>query len=89
VHCTGDDDTLLAVANRFYRDAAEPMVVLTIDEGRLAAEVRWETPAHPDGRSATDDEPRFPHVYGALELAAVVAVRSMVRDERGQFVAIT
>lgn len=88
VHCTGDDPTLLAVANRFYAEVAEPMVVLTLDESLLAAEVRWESPAHPDGRAPSGDEPLFPHVYGPLEIAAVAEVRTMQRDPAGRYLTI-
>lgn len=50
-HASPDVPTLLAVANAFYRDAAEQQVALVIDTGRLDAEVRWEaaSPAPPPG----------------------------------------
>jgi uncharacterized protein (DUF952 family) len=80
VHCTGDDELMLAVANRFYADATGELVVVTLDERLLSSEVRWEAPAHPDGSSPGDDAPRFPHVYGPLDRAAVVGVRRLRRD---------
>jgi uncharacterized protein (DUF952 family) len=81
VHCTGDDDTLLAVANAYYRDVPGEMVVLTLDEARVDAEVRWEapSPAPPQGSPVT----LFPHVFGPLPRAAVVAERRLVRDDGG------
>jgi len=85
VHCTGDDDTLLAVANRFYTTVDETMVVISLDVARLTASVKWEPPAHPDGRAAAPDDPLFPHVYGPLELAAVRVVRSAERTPEGTF----
>ena len=85
VHCTGDRDTLLVVANAFYRGAAGDHVALEIDEGALGSEVRWEAPAHPGGQPATADEPRFPHVYGPLDLAAVRCVIPMVRSDDGAY----
>ena len=54
------------VRERFYRDVPD-LVVLTIDERLVDAEIRYE-PA--DG----DD---FPHLYGALEVAAVVTVTAL------------
>jgi uncharacterized protein len=89
VHCTGDDETMLAVANSFYRSVIEPMVVLSLEEVRLTSEVRWEPPAHPDGRPARPDEPRFPHVYGPLDLVAVVSTRLLVRAADGAYVGFT
>ena len=81
IHCTGDDETLLGVANAFYRDVPGEMVVLTIDETRVGAAVRWEapSPAPPPGSAVT----LFPHVFGPLPRAAVVAERRLVRDADG------
>jgi uncharacterized protein (DUF952 family) len=78
VHCTGDDELMLQVANRFYADQREPVVVLSLAVERLRADVRWEPPAHPDG-SSPGEGLRFPHVYGPLDLDAVVAVRRLTR----------
>ena len=85
VHCTGDLDTLLVVANSFYQDVAGELVALELDEGALTAEVRWEAPAHPDGRRPVAGEPLFPHVYGPLDIAAVRAVRPVQRSQDGRF----
>ena len=85
VHCSADDDVLLAVANRFYTGVDSPLVVLTLDEGLLGSEVRWEDPdpAPPPG---VDPGTKFPHVFGPLELAAVVDARALRRDGAGRFV---
>jgi len=80
VHCTGDDDLMLAVANRFYSGEAADVVVVTLDDPRLTSEVRWEAPAHPDGTPATGAEPLFPHVYGPLDRDAVVGARRLLRS---------
>jgi uncharacterized protein (DUF952 family) len=79
VHCTGDDELMLTVANRFYADESD-LLVVTLDERRLTSEVRWEAPAHPDGSAPAESEPRFPHVYGPLDGAAVVEVRRLRRS---------
>jgi len=88
VHCSPDEATLLAVANRFYRAVDEPFLVLDLDEERVGHPVRWEPPAHPDGRPAAPGEPWFPHLYGPVEPGAVRAVRRMLRSPDGTFVAI-
>ncbi|PRH77573.1 DUF952 domain-containing protein [Streptomyces solincola] len=74
VHCSGDHAAVLAVAAARYRDAPGPLLVLTIDPGRLAAEVRWEDA---DGRS-------HPHVYGEVPADAVVDVAELRRDADGR-----
>ncbi len=73
VHLTHRMDDLLAVADLFYRDEPGSHVVLTIDLGRLDAP--WQY----------DGDSRYPHVYGSLDRASIVEVRSMVRDASGRF----
>ena len=84
IHCTEGDDLMLQVANRFYRDVDEAMVAWSIDESRLRSEVRWEAPM-PEN-PPNDDGPLFPHVYGPLNVDAVVATRRLVRGRDGTFV---
>ena len=52
---------------RYYADVGEPLVLLEIDTSLLGVPVVEEAPA--PGVAET-----FPHVYGALDPAAVVAV---------------
>ena len=56
---------------RFYADVREPLVLLTIDTGRLG--VPWR-----EDRVGDDT---FPHLYGALSPSAVVRVQPL--DRRG------
>ncbi len=58
------------VLERFYAEHDGPLVLLTVDPGRLTAPVRWEAP-HP-----TSDE-LFPHLYGPLAVDAVIAERPL------------
>ena len=84
IHCTAGDDLMLQVANRFYASADEPLVVWTIDEALVSADVRWEPPMPENPPNY--DGPLFPHIYGPLELDAVVGARRLVRGEGGAFV---
>ena len=86
VHCTSDEATLLRVADAFYRGVPGELVVLTVDDARVGAEVRWEPPAHPDPGAPPPDtgDALFPHVLGPLPRAAVVAERRLVRDAAGR-----
>ncbi|MBZ5736611.1 DUF952 domain-containing protein [Nocardioides mangrovi] len=54
----------------FYADVAEPLVLLEIETDLLDVPVVEERPA-------PDVEDTFPHVYGALAPAAVVAVTAL------------
>jgi uncharacterized protein (DUF952 family)/heme-degrading monooxygenase HmoA len=64
IHCSFADQVEV-VANRYYADVDE-LVVLTIDPSLLASELVVEEP-FPGAPE------RYPHVYGAIPLSAVVA----------------
>jgi uncharacterized protein (DUF952 family) len=79
IHCSTAEQ-LLPVANAFYRDVEEP-VVLRIETDLLAAPLRWEAP-EPDDHF---EGGRFPHVYGPINLDAVAGVTELERDPDGRF----
>ena len=56
------------VRRRFYADLPTDLVLLTIDSGRLGVPLRFEV-----GDPATGE--LFPHLYGPLDVDAVVATR--------------
>lgn len=87
LHASPDAATMVAVANSFYSEPAEPLIVLVVDTGKVDAEVRWEAadPAPPPGVSA---DVLFPHVYGPIPRPAVCALRRLVRDPWGRFTAL-
>ena len=65
-------EQLPGVAARFYADVTEPLVLLVLDVDALEAAgspVRWERAPGSAGPEV------FPHVYGPVPAAAVVAVR--------------
>ena len=57
------------VRDAYYADVTEPLVLLEVDPARLDVPVVEEVPAGGDEA--------FPHVYGPLPVAAVVAVREL------------
>lgn len=66
---------ILDIADAFYRDAG-PVVLLSIDPARLSAPVQ-------------DDEVApgiiFPHIYGPINLDAVVSAAPLERDPNGKY----
>lgn len=77
IHCTDGDGELLRTADRHYRDDPRPFVVLTVDLDLVTAP--W---------SVADPAGIYPHVFGPIDQAAIVAVRSLVREPDGRFVGI-
>ena len=69
-------DQVLGVAEAFYGDVEE-LLLLEIDGARTGAEVLVE--------EVPGAEKPFPHLYGPLPLAAVVAIHPLPRDAAGQF----
>jgi uncharacterized protein (DUF952 family) len=78
IHASRPEQVAL-VANFVYADVAEPLSLLVIDTERLV--------------SALCEEPvgdqLFPHIYGPLNLDAVVDVRAYERGADGRWPAVT
>lgn len=64
IHCANPGQ-LAGVLDRYFRGRAG-LIVLKIDPDRVRPPIRWEAPP---GSSET-----FPHIYGPLNLDAVVEV---------------
>ena len=79
IHCTGSLDLLAEVGNRFYRSHVGNFVLLIIEAQRVQAEIRWEAA---DGHL-------FPHIYGPLNVDAVVDVVDFPRTCDGEFLPAT
>ena len=76
IHCTTGADEMVATANRHYRDDPRDFVVLTIDLDRVTSPVR------------TDDSLGiYPHIFGPIDRAAILAARPMPRAADGTFLA--
>ncbi|HET9730103.1 MAG TPA: DUF952 domain-containing protein [Acidimicrobiia bacterium] len=75
VHCSLPTQ-VTHVADWFYRDVPD-LMLLCIDPNRLTAALRWE-------RSEEEAFPGdFPHIYGPVDLAAVVEAVPWARGEDG------
>ena len=67
-----DSHQLTAVMNRYFAEVYGPLALLEIDTDRLSSPVIREQPA-------PGVEAIYPHIYGPLNLDAVVAVRDITR----------
>jgi uncharacterized protein (DUF952 family) len=83
IHCSTSDQ-VLPVADKFYKEQTG-LVLLVVDPARLASDLKWEPPTGggpPPGLPAGD---MFPHVYGPINLDAVVQVLDFEADSNGRF----
>lgn len=73
IHCSRPAQAL-DVLNRFYQGVPD-LLLLWIDPRQVDAEIRWE---------AVDGD-EFPHLYGPLNLDAVIAVDEVSPDANGVY----
>jgi len=84
---------ILGVANRFYREAESP-ILLVVEVEKLTAPVKYEPPIHPrksdEALTQSEDEPSdlFPHLYGKLNKTAIINILPMRRDESGEYIRV-
>ena len=79
------EEQVAPVANAFYTGQKD-LLLLVIDTEKLTAPLRWEAPAHPDPEKAPPElHGKFPHLYGALNLDAVVEVLDFEPNSKGFF----
>jgi uncharacterized protein (DUF952 family) len=92
IHCTSGLEMLVEIANTFFGDLSDNLLVLEIDPSRLTAPLKFEPPIPPpnsasanDQVSASDPEMLFPHIYGPLNRQAIVRSFALRRDESGRW----
>ena len=73
IHCS-QPGQILEVANRFYREIPG-LVLLWIDPAKITTDIRWE---------AADGD-LFPHIYGPINLDAVMSVTDLTPDQDGNY----
>lgn len=78
IHCSTSAQ-IRATANRFFHGQTG-LVVLCIDESQLRASLKYESPALDENRDGL-----FPHLYGPLNLDAVVDVIDCPCSADGSF----
>jgi len=76
IHCSRVTQ-VLRVANNYYA-GQQGMLLLMLDPSKIKAEVRWEA-----GSDKADE--LFPHIYGPVDLEAVIGVFDFEPDPLGKF----
>jgi uncharacterized protein (DUF952 family) len=73
IHCSTRGQ-VEATADRIFRGSGD-LLLLEVDPGKLLAELKWER--------ATDVGEEFPHIYGPLNVDAVVGTLALVEGPDG------
>ena len=74
IHCTDGAEEMVATANRHYRAVDGEFVILTVDLARVSSP--W---------SVEDERRIYPHVFGAIDRPAIVAIVPAPRAADGTF----
>ena len=82
IHCSKASQ-IVGVANTFYH-GQHGLVLLLIDPSKLKPELKWEPPAEPEPTHAREGD-IFPHIYGPLNLDAIVKVIPFEPGLNGSF----
>ncbi len=75
---------ILPVAAQFYRGQTG-LVLLELDPKRLTSELKWEPPTGGGPPPGVPEGDAFPHIYGPINIDAVVQVLDFNANEGGEF----
>jgi len=76
IHCS-PKDKVRSSAVKFFNKEKE-ILLIYIDQSKVSSEIIWE--------DSNNDNFLFPHIYGELNLEAVVEIFEVVKDEHGIFI---
>lgn len=81
IHCSTIEQTA-DTANQYFHNQQD-LLLICIDTNKTEPAVRYEAPAGEDDKRT---ESLFPHIYGPLNVSAVIRVIEFVPDKNGKFV---
>ena len=84
IHCSTLSE-VLPVANSYY-PGQTGLVLLVIEPTLLSSALKWEGPSGGTPPPGVAQGEQFPHVYGPINLNAVVKVVELEPDASGAFV---
>jgi uncharacterized protein (DUF952 family) len=83
IHCSTQNQTV-DTANIFYK-GQQGLALLCIDETKLTSECKFEDPVGLPKHNP-DVDSLFPHIYGPINLSAVLKVVDFPVNNKGMFV---
>jgi uncharacterized protein len=92
IHCTAGVEKLIEVANVYFANLQDDLLVLEIDPAQLTAPLIFEPPIPPINAPVVTEETSpshsntlFPHIYGPLDQQAIIACFALKRDQARQW----
>jgi len=83
IHCSTLSQ-VLPVANNFYKGQSG-LVLLEIEPTLLSSTLKWEPPSGGPPPPGVPEGDQFPHIYGPINLDAVVRVVDLASKSDGTF----
>lgn len=83
IHCSSESQ-VLPVAENFYM-GQRGLLLLVIEPELLSSALKWEPPSGGIPPPGVSEDDLFPHVYGPINLDAVVQVFDLESDRDGKY----
>jgi uncharacterized protein (DUF952 family) len=83
IHCSTQEQ-VVPVAEKYYKGQGS-LILLVIEPERLTADLKWEPPAEGAPPPGVPDGSLFPHIYGPINLEAVVRVFDLQSQPDGKY----
>jgi uncharacterized protein (DUF952 family) len=83
IHCSTDQQ-VIPVAEKYYK-GQEKLILLVIEPERLTSDLKWEPPAEGAPPPGVPEGSLFPHIYGPINLEAVVRVFDLQSQPDGKY----
>jgi uncharacterized protein (DUF952 family) len=84
IHCSTFSQAL-PVAEKYYK-GQHGLVLLVIEPARLTSGLKWEAPAEGAPPPGVEAGEQFPHIYGPINLDAVVQALDFEPGPDGHFI---
>jgi uncharacterized protein (DUF952 family) len=83
IHCSTQTQ-VLPVAEKYYK-GQQGNLLFMIDPSRLTSELQWESPSGGPPPPGVPEGELFPHVYGPINLDAIVKVYDLETNSDGSY----
>jgi len=84
IHCSTLNQ-VLPVAENFYK-GQNNLILLMIEPTLLSSDLKWEAPSGGTPPPGVPEGEQFPHVYGPINIDAVVSALDFIRDSNSDWI---